>query len=308
MVSKILTTAILLLLFAHAQPTNGQADYEEINNIVVIEAENLDSIDNWTIETSAAGYSGTGYLEWDQGQFLGNPGNGTMAVRIKINDPGTYYFLWRSKVGFGNSSTDHNDSWLRFDDAAAFYAEDDNGNRVYPVGRGTPNPVGASANGWFKVYSSGTTNWTWSTLTNDHDGHDIYVRFDTAGIYTMEISARSEHHFLDRIVLSKNYNNPTDLNLPETPFILNAVHRIPHQAMAVFPNPLETSNTVTVNGIQKGTYTYTIVDWTGKCLYQTQLNCTDSTQTLTCPPLNSGVYLLRLDNGQKAYTAKLMVP
>ena len=71
-----------------------------------------------------------------------------------------------------------------------------------------------------KIYSSGTTNWTWSARTSDHDAHEVYVTFDTAGVYTLEISGRSKYHALDRIVLFKDeaysVNQATDENIPAT--------------------------------------------------------------------------------------------
>ena len=92
-----------------------------------------------------------------------------------------------------------------------------NGSVVYPRGSGrTPNPEGAGADGWLKVYLSGTTNWTWSTLTNDGLGYPIFVTFDNPGEYTIEISARSNSHFIDRLTLAKDASAATNLSLEET--------------------------------------------------------------------------------------------
>ncbi|SFZ95328.1 Ig-like domain (group 2), partial [Flaviramulus basaltis] len=195
------------------------ADYEEKNNIVVIEAENINTGGLWSVETATSGFSGKGYLEWGNGTFLNTPGNGKISVKIKINNPGVYQFLWRTKVGQGSDPTEENDTWLRFDDADSFYAQKggDLESIVYPAGRGTPNPDAGSIDGWFKVFTSGTLNWTWSTNANDHNLSDIYVQFDSAGVYIMEISARSDFHFLDRIVLSKGIADPTNLSHVETP-------------------------------------------------------------------------------------------
>lgn len=196
------------------------ADYIEENNLVVIEAENLNFPAGWSRETATSGFSGDSYLEWQGGNRFSTPGSGVISTEIRIDDPGTYRFQWRNKVGEGSRTTDFNDSWLRFPDADDFFARHRDGGIVYPRGSGK-NPVarGSGADGWFKVYSSGTTNWTWSTFTNDGRGHAIYVTFDAPGVYTMEISGRSNRHFVDRIVLSKEEasSNATDLSLPETP-------------------------------------------------------------------------------------------
>ena len=58
------------------------------------------------------------------------------------------------------------------------------------------------------------------TSTNDHDPFNIYVEFDSAGIYTVEISGRSDGHAIDRMVLyHSDIFAPYALNLslPESP-------------------------------------------------------------------------------------------
>ena len=194
-----------------------QTDYAEKNGLVVIEAENLNIPSGWSIKSSASGFTGAGYLEWTGGDSFNTPGNGIISTTINITTAGTYLFEWRNKVGQGTSSTDFNDSWLRFPDAQDFFGRNASGNFVFPVGSGkSPAPEGPSSDGWMKIYSSGTTNWTFSTLTNDGSGYAIYVTFDQPGNYTMEISGRSDHHLIDRVVLSKEVQNPRDLSLMET--------------------------------------------------------------------------------------------
>ena len=83
---------------------------------------------------------------------------------------------------------------------------------VGPNGSGkTPNPAGSSKDGWFKIYRGGSDlSFKWQSSTSDNDGHDIYVEFDTAGVYTMEISARSSGHAIDQFVLFKAPQTKTD--------------------------------------------------------------------------------------------------
>src|SRR5680860_357323 len=70
---------------------------------------------------------------------------------LKIEHPGTYQFLWKSAVKIGDSGSEHNDTWLRFGDADNFYAQKEN-SAVYPKDIGkSPNPKGASKDGWFKI-------------------------------------------------------------------------------------------------------------------------------------------------------------
>ncbi|MEL6916350.1 MAG: DUF5060 domain-containing protein, partial [Bacteroidota bacterium] len=229
-------------------PTGCDADYEEVNNLVVIETENLSFPSGWDERTSASGFSGTGYLEWTGSNNFNTPGQGTITVKIQINDPGTYRFQWRNKVGTGNNSTEHNDSWLRFPDADDFFGQRGN-SIIYPKGSGkTPTPNGGGADGWFKIYLSGTTNWTWSTNTSDNDPHQIYATFDSPGIYTMEISGRSTNHLIDRIVLSKDVSNTTDLSLQETP-CGSSGENVPVTGLSVTPSSasLDVGDTIDLN-------------------------------------------------------------
>ena len=150
-------------------------------------------------------------MVWTGSQNLANPGTGLTTFKIKINNPGVYQFIWRSAVTIGNNGTDHNDSWLRFPDADDYYGLKAN-SKVYPNGSGkTPNPAGSSKDGWFKIYRGGSDlSFKWQSSTSDNDGHDIYVEFDTAGVYTMEISARSSGHAIDQFVLFKAPQTKTD--------------------------------------------------------------------------------------------------
>lgn len=194
---------------------NCTSPYQEINGLVVIEAENLNLSSSWAIQRSTPGYTGSGYLLWLGPQYTSVPGNGLITTKIFINSPGIYQFQFRSGVGLGTSSSEHNDTWIRFPDASDFFAEKE-GVKLYPRGSGkTPTVSGAGSGGWFKAFSS-NVNWRWTTQTNDGNGYPIFVQFDSPGEYTMEISARSSYHLIDRIILHRNASSPTDLNKLET--------------------------------------------------------------------------------------------
>lgn len=190
--------------------------FEEENGLLVVEFESLNEVNGWAKERTVDGFLGTDYIVWDKGQFLGTPGNGLLTYNLKITNPGTYRFIWRSRVNFGDSGADHNDSWLRFDDANQFYGKKGE-SFVYPADRNlTPLPNGASKDGWFKIYRSGKDSWKWQSSTSDNDGHDIFVVFDDSGIYTMEVSIRSSYHALDRFVLFSENVNQADATDSET--------------------------------------------------------------------------------------------
>ncbi|WP_020529049.1 hypothetical protein [Flexithrix dorotheae] len=174
----------------------------EKDGVVKVEFENAKFGNGWELKTGNVNTSGRGYMVWNNGDFFPRPGSDLATFKIKISTPGTYQFIWNSAVTIGTNGTEHNDTWLKFPDASDFYAEK-NGTKVYPKGSGkTPNPEGASQDGWFKVYRSGNdVDFKWQARTYDNDPHLIYVMFDEAGTYTMQISARSYGHGIDKFAL-----------------------------------------------------------------------------------------------------------
>lgn len=179
--------------------------YEDKNGVVEIEAEDLRLSKGWSIATSKKDYTGKGYIVWTGENQFKEPGSGLIEVTLKIEQEGKYKFKWRSRVGEGDNPTECNDTWLRFTNAANFYGGSSKVStvpRVYPKGSGkTPEPRGAGKDGWLKVYSSETLDWTWGCYTSDHETRPIFVEFDEPGEYTIQISGRSKHHIIDAIRL-----------------------------------------------------------------------------------------------------------
>ncbi|MEH6770807.1 putative Ig domain-containing protein [Maribacter arcticus] len=197
---------------------SGTGAYQENNGLVVIEMESLTYGSNWSEQTSASGFTGDSYL-FNSVDSFGSPGNGTITTQVEITTPGLYRFQWYNKIGIiaaTDPTTEHNDAWLRFNDADDFYgAIDDAGTTgiVYPVGVGkTPIVQGASSGGWLKVYTN-TIAWNWNTKTSDNDARKVFVQFDNPGIYTMEVSSRSDGHLIDRATLHKVDQNYTPTQL-----------------------------------------------------------------------------------------------
>ena len=174
----------------------------ENDGLVVVEFESAAFSGDWEQRDDEPDFSGKGFMVWTGDQSLQNPGNGLTTFKIEIQTPGTYQFLWNSAITIGNQSSEHNDTWLRFNDADDFFGQKSN-SIVYPVDSGkTPNPNGSSRDGWFKIYRSGNDlAFKWQAKTSDNDAHDIFVTFNSPGIYTMEVSARSSGHAIDKFVL-----------------------------------------------------------------------------------------------------------
>ncbi len=190
------------------------ATYNEVNGLVIIEAENLTLNTGWSIGATKTGFTGAGYITYTGSPSFSTPGNNPITATIKINNPGTYLFEWRNTIGVTGTTTDDNDTWVRFNDASEFFATR-GGNTIFPQGSGqTPVVNGTGGSNWFKIYANNQA-WTWQTNTNDNVPYEIYVRFDTPGTYSMELSARSANHFIDRITLS-NAGGNRNLALTET--------------------------------------------------------------------------------------------
>jgi len=188
--------------------------FNEKDGLVLAEFEDAQFSEDWVLKNDDENATGEGYMVWEGSQSLGQPGNGSATFQIKITNTGVYQFLWFSSVKMGNSGTDHNDTWLRFADADDFYGQKQNNGEtstVYPKGTGkTPNPEGATSDGWFKIYRSGSNlDFKWQSSTFDNNGHNVYVKFDNPGTYLMEISARSSGHGIDKFVL---FNDLTTQN------------------------------------------------------------------------------------------------
>ncbi|MEO1680478.1 MAG: hypothetical protein AAFU80_20220, partial [Pseudomonadota bacterium] len=173
-----------------------------------------------------SGATGGDFIIWQGDQFFGNTSNGHITYKVQINEIGTYRFEWRSQVGEGDTTSEHNDTWLKIEGDAFWGQKFRSDSTVRPKGvsraendwpDGSTAPNGSSANGFFKIYH-GTQDWNFGGFTSDHDGHLIYARFDEPGIYDITIAARSSHHVIDRMVLSHvDYSGDRqDLSLSES--------------------------------------------------------------------------------------------
>jgi hypothetical protein len=193
-------------------PDQGVPMFVEDNGLVKVDMAVADFDESgWTLRTDIEGYSGSGLLVWDGDASMSNPGNGKLTFKVNISTPGTYRFLWRSKITIGNNNTEHNDSWLRIPDAHHFYGMKNNGHVVYPKGTELPpipesaeqsntTPNGSGRDGWFKIYMN-SLDWKWHASTSDHDAHNIFAVFDNPGTYTIEVSGRSPGHGIDSFLL-----------------------------------------------------------------------------------------------------------
>jgi len=186
--------------------------YLENNGLIVIEMESTDAPSPWQEKSGDEAIGG--YLEWGGSNNFNTPGQGLISIRVAISNPGMYRFIWRNSIREGTDSTESNDSWLKIlaDNFYGYRESDD--STVCPRDQPSSNrcsggaPNGSSKDGWFKVFRSGgpTLTWFWRSFTSDRDGHLIFADFDRVGEYEIQISGRSQHHAIDRLVLFRSGN------------------------------------------------------------------------------------------------------
>lgn len=202
-------------------PCSDPAQYvfEEKDGLLIIETENATIPTGWVASNGVADFTGTGYIQWEGDNNFSKTGEGLINYKIRVSTAGTYRFQWRSRINEGTNATESNDAWLKFPDAADFFAVKNN-STIYPKGSGkTPNPEGGGGDGWFKVYMNQADRWSWQARTSDNDAHNIFVTFSAAGDYTIQLSGRSKGFAIDRMVLyldTVNSTTATDANENES--------------------------------------------------------------------------------------------
>jgi hypothetical protein len=156
---------------------------QESGGMVVIEAEKYwnkigRSSHDWALSTAKADYSGTGAM-------VANPNNGgfydtsytttspEMRFLVDIRQPGTYYVWIRAWADSGTDDSAH----IGLDDQAVTSAD-----RIYP------NTLGA---------------WVWTKLTMDGP-YVATLNVTTPGVHAVNIWAREDGLYIDKIVLTTN--------------------------------------------------------------------------------------------------------
>ncbi|MEL7532692.1 MAG: T9SS type A sorting domain-containing protein [Bacteroidota bacterium] len=285
--------------------------FEEQNGLVVIESTSVPEFSSWNKDTSFAGFTGADYLRYEGSNLYNDPGHSRLVYKVQISKTGTYRLQWRSRITAGTSNTDHNDSWLRLPDASSFYAQKPN-STLYPHGSGqAPNPAGAGKQGWFKVYQNVLDNWTWNTSTSDHDPHSIYARFDSVGVYTIEVAGRSFGHSIDRIVLYHSEVSATqalDLNQSESPKSVVSSIQIETQHLKVFPNPAQGQLEFQLPAsFMPGQQEIKIMDLSGRLVKKhSQLVSAGDRIIIPLSAIASGAYFLLIETEQEAYRTRFV--
>ncbi len=70
---------------------------------------------------------------------------------------------------------------------------------------------------WTKVYQNEDNDtWTWKASTVDHDAHELWVDYNEAGDYVVELAGRSNRFKIDRWSLALDGVDGTDDALAES--------------------------------------------------------------------------------------------
>lgn len=165
--------------------------YEEVNGLVVIEAESAETLGKGWVARTDLPAQGTAYLEYSGPDEPTGVVDSTISTwKVRITNPGTYRFLIRSRNGTAATGPEQqNSSWLNIE-ADEFY------------GRKIGSEVLIDSQ-FVRITVHDTSGWSWVS-NSEHGSMDslaLFARFNYSGIYTVSLAGRSTGHLVDRIAL-----------------------------------------------------------------------------------------------------------
>ena len=288
---------------------NGLLPFEEQNGLLTIEMESgVINDDRWKIATETFEGEQVTYLHWTGAQSFSALSGAPIVYKIKINNPGTYRFAWRMRVGLGESKGEHNDAWLKID-AEDFYGIKDNA-KVYPKPLCNSDPnltcaAGTSTQGYMKAFGN-RLDYGFVTNTNDHVAHRVWVVFSEAKEYTITVDARSSYLFIDRMVLHRsdvsgsvafNMSNPESSCYDE--LSIDAIEGVGE--IELFPNP--TNGIVQMKNLPVNS-TLVISNIFGSVVREK--NISEPNEDIDISTLEKGVYFFSIKNKLKSFVQKVI--
>ena len=170
----------ILLCFSFFHEASGQNDaFVESDGLIVVETESLALIGEWAMESIDAGYTGSGYIRWNGANYLNDPGHGTLAIHVKISDPGDYNVRMRISHLGAPAGDQWNDAWVKMNEGT-----------------------------WVKVVHPAdriNEGFTFHSPTEPSAGVFGQMRYNlSAGEHTLYISGRSTNFRIDRIHFYKD--------------------------------------------------------------------------------------------------------
>jgi hypothetical protein len=94
-------------------PPTTESIFQEVDGRIVIEAESVPLTDDWVIESSEPGYSGTGYIRWMPSWIgkISHQHEGVIVYKLRITNPGKYRMAMRSSHKGAPERDKWNDCW-----------------------------------------------------------------------------------------------------------------------------------------------------------------------------------------------------
>lgn len=318
---------ISISLFSQTAQCNGELPFEEKDGVLTIEMEAvvLTSGSNWQIGSeSDPNLSGStiNYIFWNGAESFSGLSGTPLTYNIKINNPGTYRFAWRGRIGKGDSGGEHNDAWLRIV-ADDFYATKQNSSTATPALEPKPScnsnpdrdcPAGSTTGGYFKAFmnrhpvnSAPESRWGFVTNTNDHDSFRfIWATFNTAGNYSIMVDARSNSFFMDKMVLRRSDVSDSvafNLNNPQSSCFDASLSTadISKSQVSLYPNP--TNGQIQIKNLPLNSK-LTIYDILGAKVRV--INTKASSQTIDISDLKNGIYFISNNDKNNRFTKKIV--
>lgn len=323
----LILSIVSLQLFAQTATCDGILPFEEKDGLLTIEMESgiLPANSDWKLgNESDPNLSGStiDYIYWDGTQSFSSLSGAAITYNIKINNPGTYRFAWRGRIGTGDSGGEHNDAWLKIE-ADDFYATSSNSPTASPALEPKPNcnsnldrdcPEGSSTNGYFKAFMNrhpvnSSPDRKWGFVTNTNDGNSyrfIWATFNTAGNYSIIVDARSSFFFMDKMVLRKSDVSDStafNLNNPESScYDASLSNRtVTQQELKIFPNP--TSGKLEIRNMPENT-NLIITNMLGVVVRK--LIIISDNDTIDIGDLDSGIYFISINDKNNHFVKKVI--
>jgi len=300
---------VSIQLFAQTATCDGTLPFEEKDGLLTIEMESgILNDDRWKIATETFEGEEVTYLHWTGNESFNALSGAPITYKIKINNPGTYRFAWRMRVGKGTSKGEHNDAWLKID-GEDFYGIK-NGAKVYPKPYCNSSneltcAAGTSTQNFIKAFGN-RLDYGFVTNTNDHVAHRVWVVFEEAKEYTITVDARSSYLFIDKMVLKRSTVSDSvafNLSNPESTCYDASLstNNIIKQEVSIYPNP--TNGKIEIKNLPENSKLI-ITDILGARVRQ--INVKSTSQTIDISNLKKGVYFISNNDKKNHFVRKII--
>lgn len=173
-------------------PPATQSIFQEVDGRIVIEAESVPLTDDWIVDSTESGYSGSGYIRWMPSWIdkISHQHEGVLIYKLRITNPGNYRMALRSSHKGAPERDKWNDCWT-------------------VMGLNPVNPYGITRKTYHSItqemFDAGT-GFTWHTTHDNYgsvastDGHFSQPLYNlTAGDHYFFICGRSGGFRIDKI-------------------------------------------------------------------------------------------------------------